>query len=157
MRIAVGADHRGFTLKAAAIKVIEEAGHSAIDLGTDTDQAVDYPDYAVKVADAMRCGDADRGLLLCGSGVGATIAANKIPGIRAGACHDPFSAHQGVEDDDMNVLCLGSGIVGPSLMAEIIEAWLKAEFSGAERHQRRLDKVLDLERRYSGGQGAEDG
>lgn len=149
MRIAVGADHRGVALKAAAIETIQALGHEAIDLGTHGTEAVDYPDYALKVAECMLGGEADRGLLLCGSGVGATIAANKVPGIRAGTCHDPFSAHQGVEDDDMNVLCMGSGIVGPSLAAEIIESWLNAEFSGLERHVRRLNKVLDIERRSS--------
>ena len=152
MRVAVGADHRGFVLKPAAIEIIRSLGHEVIDLGTDSTEAVDYPDYALRVAESILSGDADRGLMLCGSGVGATIAANKVPGIRAGTCHDPFSAHQAVEDDDMKVLCMGSGIVGASLVAEIIESWINAEFSGLERHTRRLNKVLDIERRYSGNE-----
>jgi ribose 5-phosphate isomerase B len=157
MRIAVGADHRGVVLKSAAIETIRALGHEVIDLGTDSTDAVDYPDYALKVAQCMLGGDADRGLLLCGSGVGATIAANKVHGIRAGTCHDPYSAHQGVEDDDMNVLCLGSGVVGASLANEIIESWLNAKFSGLERHVRRLNKVLDIERKYSANDGDGNG
>lgn len=153
MRIAVGADHRGVALKAAAIETVRALGYEAIDLGTHGTEAVDYPDYALKVAECMLAGEADRGLLLCGSGVGATIAANKVRGIRAGTCHDPFSAHQGVEDDDMNVLCMGSGIVGASLAAEIIESWLNATFSGLERHVRRLNKVLDIENQSFGNDG----
>ena len=157
MRIAVGADHRGVALKTTAIETIRAHGHEAIDLGTHSTDAVDYPDYALKVGNCILSGEADRGLLLCGSGVGATIAANKIRGIRAGTCHDPFSAHQGVEDDDMNVLCMGSGIVGASLASEIIESWLNAEFSGLERHVRRLNKVLDIERQSSGNDGDSNG
>jgi len=145
MRVAVGCDHAGFPLKATIIDRIEAAGHTAVDCGTYDANSVDYPDYASAVAAAMLRGDADRGVVLCGSGVGAAVAANKIKGIRAGLCHDVYSAHQGVEHDDINLLCLGGRIVGISLAEEILSAFLGAEFTGEDRHRRRLDKVLELE------------
>jgi ribose 5-phosphate isomerase B len=127
-------------------KEIESFGETVVDCGTDSDCAVDYPDYAVKVAEVIRAGKAERGILLCGSGVGICVAANKIPGIRAGVCHDTYSAHQGVEHDAMNVLCLGARIVGEELAVELARAFLGAKFSEEERHVRRLNKVLEIER-----------
>ncbi|MFA5139793.1 MAG: ribose 5-phosphate isomerase B [Elusimicrobiota bacterium] len=151
MRIALGADHGGFPLKSGLISHLKSRGHAVLDLGTNSPTPVDYPDFAHKVARAVVEGSAKRGIVLCGSGVGACIAANKVPGIRAGLCHDTFSARQGVEDDDVNVLCLGARVIGAGLAAEIVDAWLAARFSKAERHARRKDKVLALERRYSKG------
>ena len=148
MRVAVGADHAGFPLKAPAIAELKSLGNDVQDLGTDSTEAVDYPDYAQAVAEAVMRGDADRGLLLCGSGVGACVAANKVPGVRAATCHDTFSAHQGVEDDDVNVLCLGARVIGEQLATEVIRAWVQARFSNAERHQRRLGKVKAIEAMY---------
>jgi ribose 5-phosphate isomerase B len=148
MRIAIGCDHAGFPLKAPAIDELRRLGHEVIDLGTDSEDAVDYPDFAQKVGEAVMRGQADRGLLLCGSGVGASVAANKIPGVRAAVCHDTFSARQGVEDDDMNVLCLGARVIGPQLALDVIRAWQGAVFSNAERHVRRLNKVKAIEARY---------
>jgi len=148
MRIAVGCDHAGFPLKALAIEELRRLGHEVIDLGTDSAEAVDYPDYAQAVAEAVMRAEADRGLLLCGSGVGAGVAANKVPGVRAATCHDTFSARQGVEDDDMNVLCLGARVIGPQVAIEVIRAWQGATFSNAERHARRLGKVNALEAKY---------
>jgi len=145
MRIAIGADHAGFPMKETVIKAVEAAGHTAVDLGTFDTTPVDYPDYALAVGQAIRQGQADRGILLCGSGVGACIAANKLRGIRAGVCHDVYSAHQGVEHDQMNVLCLGARIVGPALIPELVTAFLRAEFSGEARHQRRVDKIALME------------
>jgi ribose 5-phosphate isomerase B len=145
MRIAIGADHAGFPMKETAIKAVEAAGHTVFDLGTFDSSPVDYPDYALAVGQAVRQGQADRGILLCGSGVGACIAANKLHGIRAGVCHDVYSAHQGVEHDQMNVLCLGARIVGPALIPELVTAFLKAEFSGEARHRRRVDKIAVME------------
>ena len=148
MRIAVGADHAGFPLKALAVVQLQQLGHEVLDLGTDSEEPVDYPDFAQAVAEAVMRGEAERGLLLCGSGVGASVAANKVPGVRAAVCHDSFSARQGVEDDDMNVLCLGARVVGPQLALDVIRAWDGAVFSGAERHTRRLNKVKAIEERY---------
>ena len=145
MRIAIGADHAGFPMKETVIKAVEAAGHTAVDLGTFDTTPVDYPDYALAVGQAIRQGQADRGILLCGSGVGACIAANKLRGIRAGVCHDVYSAHQGVEHDQINVLCLGARIVGPALIPELVTAFLRAEFSGEARHQRRVDKIALME------------
>ncbi len=145
MRIAMGCDHGGFPLKSRLRAVVEAAGHTIVDCGTDSDCSVDYPDFARKVGDVIRAGDAERGILLCGSGVGISVAANKIPGIRAGVCHDTYSAHQGVEHDDMNVLCLGSRIVGEELAVELVRAFLSATFTKEERHVRRLNKVLAIE------------
>jgi ribose 5-phosphate isomerase B len=150
MRIAVGADHAGFVMKEDLVRVLEKLGYEAEDLGTHSTQAVDYPDYAEAVARAVLSKRADRGILLCGSGVGASVAANKLPGIRAGLCHDTYSAHQGVEHDDMNVLVLGARVIGLELAHELIRAFLGAEFSGEERHRRRLAKMKAIEARYSG-------
>ncbi len=148
MRIAVGTDHAGFPLKGPAIAELESLGHEVLDLGTDSTEAVDYPDYAQAVGEAVMRSEADRGLVLCGSGVGACVVANKVPGVRAATCHDTFSAHQGVEDDDVNVLCLGARVIGEQLATEIIRAWAQARFSNAERHQRRLGKVKAIEAQY---------
>ncbi|HVX61206.1 MAG TPA: ribose 5-phosphate isomerase B [Pirellulales bacterium] len=145
MRIAVGADHAGFELKEKLLDFVRESGHEAIDLGTHSTESVDYPDYAKAVGLAVREGRADRGLLLCGSGVGASVAINKIPGIRAGLCHDTYSAHQGVEHDDMNVLTLGSRVIGIELAKELVGAFLHASFTNEERHCRRLAKVKAME------------
>lgn len=148
MRIAVGCDHAGFPLKAAAVAELKRLGHQVIDLGTHSVGPVDYPDFAQAVGEAIMRGEAERGLLLCGSGVGASVAANKIPGVRAATCHDTYSARQGVEDDDMNVLCLGARIIGPELALTVIRVWEGATFSNVERHKRRLDKVKAIEKRY---------
>ncbi len=147
MRIAVAADHAGFPLKDMVIEVLRKAGHEVIDLGTDSTDPVDYPDYAEKIGRTLADGKADRGVLVCGSGVGACIAANKIDGVYAGLCHDTYSAYQGVEHDDMNVLCLGARIIGPALVPELVNAFLRAEFSTEERHRRRVGKIRDLERK----------
>ena len=136
-------------MKAAAVAELQRLGHKVIDLGTDSEEAVDYPDYAQAVAEAVARGDAERGLLICGSGVGTSVAANKVPGVRAAVCHDTFSARQGVEDDDMNVLCLGVRVVGEELALELIRAWAAAEFSNAERHARRVGKVRAIEAKYA--------
>lgn len=146
MKIAVGADHAGFPLKQIVIAILEHNKHEAIDLGTTSTESVDYPDYAEKVGKAIQQGEAERGILLCGSGVGAAIAANKMRGIRAGVCHDIYSAHQSVEHDDANVLAIGTRIVGIELVEEIVRAFIGAEFSGESRHIRRLNKILALER-----------
>ena len=148
MRIAIGCDHAGFPLKAPAIEELRRLGHDVLDLGTNSADAVDYPDVAQQVGEAVARGEADRGLLLCGSGVGASVAANKVPGVRGAVCHDTFSARQGVEDDDMNVLCLGARVIGAELALEVIRAWQAATFSNAERHVRRLNKVKAIEARY---------
>ena len=149
MKIALGADHGGYELKRVLAQHLEKRGHHVIDLGTNSPEAVDYPDFAERVAVAVVRGEAERGIMVCGSGVGAAIAANKVPGARAALCHDTFSAHQGVEDDDANVLCLGARVVGSALASDIVDAWLAARFSEAERHRRRLNKVLAMERKYS--------
>lgn len=147
MAIALGCDHGGFALKERVRSVIESLGETVLDCGTDSaDKPVDYPDFARKVGDAVVSGRADRGILLCGSGIGISVAANKVPGVRAGVCHDTYSAHQGVEHDAMNVLCLGARIVGEELAAEIVRAFLLAKFSEEDRHVRRLKKVLQMER-----------
>jgi len=148
VKIALGADHAGYDLKRSIQLHLEQKGCAVINLGTDSSDSVDYPDYAERVALAVANREADRGLMVCGSGVGACVAANKVAGVRAATCHDTFSAHQGVEDDDMNVLCLGARVIGPQLAIEVIDAWLKATFSGLERHKRRLDKVVALDQKY---------
>ena len=148
MRIAVGCDHAGFPLKAGVVEELQRLGAEVIDLGTNSTDAVDYPDYAQAVAEAVADGRAERGVLLCGSGVGASVAANKVPGVRAAVCHDTFSARQGVEDDDINVLCLGARVIGAEAALEVIRAFEGARFSNAERHARRLAKVKALEERY---------
>jgi ribose 5-phosphate isomerase B len=146
MKIAIAADHGGFSLKQIIIETVRTAGHEPLDLGTFNTQAVDYPDYAIKIGNAINSGQAERGVLLCGSGVGACIAANKIPGIYAGICHDTYSAHQGVEHDAMNVLCLGARIIGAELAKELVVAFLSAQFSAEERHVRRTGKVREIEK-----------
>ncbi len=146
MRVAVGADHAGFPLKEVALKTLRELGHEPIDLGGDgTDPLDDYPDYSKAVGTAIQNGVADRGVLLCGSGVGASVAVNKMRGLRGALCHDLFSARQGVEDDDINVLCLGARVIDAETAAPLITAFMNARFSGLERHARRLAKVLKME------------
>ncbi|MBI4236055.1 MAG: ribose-5-phosphate isomerase [Chloroflexi bacterium] len=148
MRVALGADHGGFELKRLVADWVREAGHQPEDLGAySRDPQDDYPDFALAVADALAQGQADRGIILCGSGVGASVAANKVPGVRAAICHDTYSARQGVEHDDLNVLCLGSRVVGPELARELVLTFLSARFSGEERHRRRLAKVRAREER----------
>lgn len=149
MRIAVGADHAGFDMKNDLVAVLRALGHEVLDLGTHSTAAADYPDCAETVATALSDHRADRGLLVCGSGAGVSIVANKFPGIRAAACHDTYTAHQAVEHDDMNILCLGARVVGAALAQEITTVFLAARFSGEDRHQRRLDKVLAIEARFS--------
>jgi ribose 5-phosphate isomerase B len=150
--VAGAFDHRGVRLRDRVLEEIEALGHEILDLGVDTDaEPVDYPDKARDVGEAIRSGEADRAVFVCGSGVGASIAASKLAGIRAAVCHDSYSAHQGVEHDDMNVLCLGSDIVGPELAPELVRAFLAAEFNGAERYVRRLEKVARMEREASYG------
>ena len=152
MKVAVAFDHRGVHLRESVLQALRDGGHDIVDLGTDTDAVrIDYPDKALEVGEAIRGGVAERGVLVCGSGVGAAIAASKLAGIRAAICHDTYSAHQGVEHDDMNVLCLGSGIVGPSLAAELVAAFLGARFDGGERYVARLRKVQQMERLMHGG------
>jgi len=150
MKIAVACDHAGFPLKEIVLAAIRSAGHEPVDLGTDSTAPVDYPDYAEKVGRTLQSGGAQRGILLCGSGVGASIAANKMQGIYAGVCHDSYSAHQGVEHDDMNVLCLGARIVGPDLTEELVLTFLKAQFlKDEQRHVRRVGKIRKLESMHS--------
>jgi RpiB/LacA/LacB family sugar-phosphate isomerase len=147
MRIAIASDHAGFKLKQDLVKYVGELGHTVVDLGTNSEAPVDYPDYAAAIGHAVLEGAAERGVLICGSGVGASVAANKLKGIRASICHDTYSAHQGVEHDDMNVLVLGARVIGPALGRELATAFLHATFSGEERHVRRLNKVKALEER----------
>ena len=146
MKIVIGSDHAGFELKQQLIPVIQSMGYEVLDVGTDSTAAVDYPDFAAKVGHAVLDGRAERGVLICGSGVGASVAANKLHGIRGAVCHDTYSAHQGVEHDDMNVLVLGSRVIGVALASELVRAYLPAKFTHEERHVRRLEKVLALER-----------
>ena len=151
MKIAVGADHAGFLLKQDVAALLRKDGHAVVDVGTDSTEAVDYPDFAEAVGQAILDGRAERGVLVCGSGVGASVAVNKLPGIRAAICHDIYSAHQGVEHDDMNVLVLGGRIVGPAVVPELVRAFVGAQFTGEERHARRLAKVKAIEKRYTQG------
>ena len=148
LRVALGADHGGFSLKTELFPWLKGRGYDVVDLGAHAfDSADDYPDFSKKVARTVASGDAQRGIIVCGSGVGACVTANKVPGVRAGTCHDTYSAHQGVEHDDMNVLCLGARIIGIEVAKELVVAFLKAKFTGEERHSRRLQKVLDIESR----------
>lgn len=147
MRIAVGSDHAGFHLKQDLLQFLKERGHEALDLGTHGPESVDYPDYAEKVALAVRDGAAERGIMVCGSGVGGSVAANKVTGIRAGLCHDIYSARQGVEHDDMNVLVLGGMVIGNLLARELVLEFIGAEFTGQDRHRRRLAKISRLEQK----------
>lgn len=151
MKVAVGADHAGFVLKQDVAALLRKDGHTVVDVGTDSTEAVDYPDFAEAVGQAVLDGRAERAVLVCGSGVGASVAANKLPGIRAAICHDVYSAHQGVEHDDMNVLVLGGRIVGPAVVPELVRAFVGAQFTAEERHVRRLAKVKAIERRYTQG------
>jgi ribose 5-phosphate isomerase B len=151
MRVAVAFDHRGVKLRDRVLDEVRGLGHEPVDLGADrAEPPVDYPDKAREIGEAIRSGDATRGIFVCGSGVGASIAASKLPGVRAAICHDTYSAHQGVEHDDMNVLCIGSGVVGADLAGELIRAFLAAEFDGGERYRRRLEKIEAMEREASG-------
>ena len=147
MRIAFSADHAGYVLKNELAAKLAREGHEVLDLGVHSAAPVDYPDSAEAVATAIREGHADRGIIVCGSGAGVSIAANKFPGIRAAVCHDTYTAHQAVEHDDLNVLCLGARVVGAALAWELVSAFLGASFSGEERHQRRLNKILQFEKR----------
>ncbi|MFQ5996252.1 MAG: ribose-5-phosphate isomerase [Dehalococcoidales bacterium] len=154
LRVALGADHGGFSLKTELLSWLQGQGYEVLDLGAHAlDPADDYPDFSVAVARAVASGKAQRGIIICGSGVGACIVANKVTGVRAGLCHDTYSACQGVEHDDMNVLCLGARIIGVELARELVTAFLGARFSGAERHQRRLQKLLAIESEAVPGKG----
>jgi ribose 5-phosphate isomerase B len=147
MIVAAAFDHRGVHLRDRVLETLKDGGHEVVDLGTDTDAVrIDYPDKARELGEAIVRGDAERGILVCGSGVGAAVAACKMRGIRAAICHDVYSAHQGVEHDDLNVLCLGSEVVGPSLAVDLVRAFLHAQFDGGERYVRRLQKIEALEK-----------
>ena len=148
MRISIGSDHAGFPLKQEIAVYLREEGHEVLDLGTNNTDPVDYPDYAEAVGKSILDGTVKRAILICGSGVGASVAANKIPGVRAGLCHDGYSAHQGVEHDDMNVLVLGARVIGVALARELVENYIRAAFTHEERHARRLKKVVSMEERY---------
>ena len=146
MKIAVAADHNGYDLKNLIANLIADEGHQVIDVGPhEFDPLDDYPDYAKPLAEGVSAGKFDRGIMICGSGVGASVAANKVKGVRAAVCHDIYSAHQGVEHDDMNILCLGSRIVGLEVAKELVKAFLSAEYTHEERHQRRIEKVIGME------------
>ncbi len=149
MKIAIGADHAGFQLKERVKACLLELKYEVLDLGTNSTEPVDYPDFAEAVGLTVRDGKAERGILVCGSGVGASVAANKIPGVRAGLCHDHYSARQGVEHDDINVLVLGGRVIGESVALDLVEAFLGSRYTAQARHQRRLDKVKALERRFA--------
>jgi ribose 5-phosphate isomerase B len=151
MRIACAFDHAGFPLKALVLEVVAAAGHEPVDLGTNSTDPVDYPDTARAAAERVRAGDADRAVVVCGSGAGVAVAACKFPGIRAACAHDTYTGHQAVEHDDVNVLCLGARVVGPALAAEIIAAFLGARFSGEERHVRRVGEINAIENEFSAG------
>lgn len=146
MNVAVASDHAGYPLKATILEVVRDSGHSAMDLGTHSTESVDYPDFAEKIGRAIQDGSSERGILICGSGVGAAVAANKMNGIRAGLCHDTYSARQSVEHDNVNVLAIGARVIGAELAKEIVRAYLGAEFSNEPRHVRRLAKVDRLEK-----------
>jgi RpiB/LacA/LacB family sugar-phosphate isomerase len=148
MRIALGSDHAGFEMKQILLTYVQGLGYEALDVGTDSTAPVDYPDFAEAVGEAIRSRRAERGILICGSGVGASVAANKMPGIRAGLCHDCYSAHQGVQHDNMNILVLGSRVIGLELARDLVKEFLDANFSEEERHVRRLQKVLAMEHKF---------
>ena len=152
MRIAIGADHAGFELKNVLAAYLRHCGHEVIDAGTTSADPVDYPDFAEAVCKVLLDGAAERGVLVCGSGVGASVSANKIPGIRAGLCHDTYSARQGVEHDDMNMLVLGARVIGVELARELVHNFLAAKFNGEARHRRRIEKIKALEKRYGKAQ-----
>jgi ribose 5-phosphate isomerase B len=151
VKIALGSDHAGFPLKEEVKKFLQGLQHTVVDLGTHNTDAVDYPDFAEAVGKAVLGKEVDRGIVICGSGVGASVAANKMPGVRAGLCHDTYSARQGVEHDDMNVLVMGSRVIGPALAQELVSAYLSGNFTKEERHMRRLNKVRAIEERSMGG------
>lgn len=148
MLVVVGSDHAGFELKRSIFEVLRQQGHQVLDVGTDSTAPVDYPDFAEKVGRAVLAGQAERGVLICGSGVGASVAANKMKGIRAGLCHDTYSAHQGVEHDNMNVIVLGSRVIGVEAAKECVHAFLNAQFTHEVRHVRRLGKIDILEQKF---------
>jgi ribose 5-phosphate isomerase B len=148
MKVAITSDHAGYHLKQELIPVIDGDGHEIIDLGADSEKPVDYPDFALRIGLIVAGGEVDRGVFICGSGVGGCVVVNKIPGVRAGLCHDTYSAHQGVEHDNMNILCLGSRVIGKELAIEICRAFLNAEFTGEDRHVRRLAKLEEIEGRF---------
>lgn len=148
MKVAIASDHAGFLMKQDVAEYLKKNGYDVIDLGTNSQDPVDYPDFSEAVGRALLEGKAERGIVICGSGVGASVAANKIPGIRAGLCHDHYSAHQGVEHDDMNVLVLGSRVIGLEMAHELTLAFLNAKFTGEDRHQRRLAKIKSIENRW---------
>jgi RpiB/LacA/LacB family sugar-phosphate isomerase len=148
MKISIASDHAGFSLKQEIASHLREQGHEVLDLGTNSTDPVDYPDFAEAVGKSILEGKVKRAVLICGSGVGASVAANKIPGVRAGLCHDGYSAHQGVEHDDMNVLVLGARVIGVALAKELVDNYMRAAFTNEERHARRLKKVISIEERY---------
>jgi RpiB/LacA/LacB family sugar-phosphate isomerase len=150
MKVAVAGDHAGFSLKEEIVEYLRKSGHEVLDLGTYNTDPVDYPDYAEAVGEAILSGKTERGIIICGSGVGASVAANKIRGIRAGICHDTYSAHQAVEHDNINVLGLGARVIGSAVAQELVNAFVGAQFTGEERHVRRLEKVNRLEDRLLG-------
>jgi ribose 5-phosphate isomerase B len=156
MKITIGSDHAGFELKKVLIDHLQKNGHQLLDVGTDSTVPVDYPDYAEAVARGVLRGGTERGILICGSGVGASVAANKIPGIRAGLCHDSYSAHQGVEHDNLNILVLGARVVADELAKDLCTIFLNARFTAEDRHQRRLAKIRAIEQRYSNGSATVD-
>jgi len=149
MRLALSADHAGYPMKQELAAKLTQRGHSVLDLGTHSTAPCDYPDAAESVAQALRENQADRGIIVCGSGAGVSIAANKFPGILAAVCHDTYTAHQAVEHDDLNVVCIGARVIGPALALEIVEAFLGASFSGEDRHLRRLEKIFAIEHRFT--------
>ncbi|MFY0758809.1 ribose 5-phosphate isomerase B [Metabacillus dongyingensis] len=149
MRIAVGGDHAGYPLKETVVSALKKFGHEVTDYGSFDSNPVDFPDITSEVCAAVLSGEADRAVMVCGTGVGACIAANKIPGIRASVCHDIYSAHQCVEHDDVNVMCVGAQIIGPVIVEELLESFLKAEFSTKEEFRRRVEKLNEMERQYS--------
>jgi ribose 5-phosphate isomerase B len=149
MKIVIGSDHAGYALKMAMGEMLGKLGHDVLDVGAYDDKPSDYPDFAEKVGRAVLDGKVERGILICGSGVGASVAANKLPGIRAGMCHDTYSAHQGVEHDDINVLVLGSRVIGVALAQDLVKAFLGAKFTNEERHVRRLGKIRALEAKFA--------
>lgn len=157
MKITIGSDHAGFPLKQEIITHLRQGGHEVIDLGTNNTDPVDYPDYAEAVGKSILNGQVGRAVLICGSGVGASVAANKIPGVRAGLCHDTYSAHQGVEHDDMNVLVMGARVIGIATAKELVDAYMRATFTKEERHVKRLKKVASIEERYGRGKALSTG
>jgi len=149
MRIVIGADHAGYELKQQIGALLRGLGHEVVDIGTNSTQPVDYPDFADALGNTLLEGGAERGVLICGSGVGASVAVNKLPGIRGGLCHDSYSAHQGVEHDNMNVLVLGARVIGYALAEDLVRHFLGATFTNEERHRRRLEKIAAMEKRYA--------